>query len=142
MNTPYKDSIEFKAIQRIKQIQTNVLLRKDFESLGSYRQISRVINSLIKKGKLVKIGQGIFVKAYTSSFSNTPLIEGGFDIACREALNRLNIEWQPGTAEQAYNKRESAQVPVKNIVKLKSRCRRRIQYKKRKLIYEGKVNAR
>lgn len=142
MKTAYKDSIEYKTIQRLNRLRAAVLLREDFEDLGSYRQISRVLRVLIQKGKLAKIGQGLFVKAYPSSYSDTPLIKGGFDTICREALNRLNIEWEPGSAEQAYNNGESTQIPAQNIVKLKSRLRRKIQYRSRKLIYEKQINAR
>lgn len=142
MKTAYKDSIEYKATQRLNKLRTKILLREDFEDLGSYRQISRVLRILLKKGKLAKIGQGLYAKAYPSSYSEIPLIKDGFDTICREALNRLNIEWEPGSAEQAYNRGESTQIPTQNIVKLKSRFRRKIQYRSRKLIYEKQINAR
>ncbi|OAI50053.1 hypothetical protein AYO45_00295 [Gammaproteobacteria bacterium SCGC AG-212-F23] len=69
MRVKYLESIEYQAIGRLKAIQGNVVLRKDFNDLGSYRQISRVLKGLIAEKKLVKIGAGIYAKAY---LSNTP----------------------------------------------------------------------
>ena len=72
----------------------------------------------------------------------TVLIEEGFDVASREALNRLGVQWESGSAEQAYNSGQSQQVPAHNIVQLKSRFRRKLTYQDRKLHFEGNVNAR
>ncbi len=113
-------------------------MRKDLNNLGSYRQVSRAINKLIAEKRLVKIGAGIYAKAYLSKYSNIPLIKNGTDAALREALKRLGIDFEPVTAEKEYNEGTSTQAPVRNIVKLKSRCRRRIAYKKNELIFEKK----
>jgi hypothetical protein len=142
MKVRYEDSIEYKALNRISAINGNIVLREDFANLGSYRQISRVICKFIEQKKLVKIGSGIYAKSYVSEYSGRPLIKNGVHSALREALKRLNIEYEPGSAEKAYNEGKSTQVPVRNIVKLKSRCRRRIAYKNNKLIFEKDINAK
>jgi hypothetical protein len=142
MRTKYPDSIEYKALTRLNTIRGTVALRKDFNDLGSYRQVSRAINRLIEEKKLVKIGKGIYAKAYLSKYSDTPLIKNGTDSALREALKRLSIAFEPGSAEKKYNEGKTTQVPVHNIVRLKSRCRRRISYKNSKLIFEKKINAK
>lgn len=142
MKVTYKNSIEYRAIQLIGRMLGKVLLRKDFAGLGSYRQVNRVIHKLIKQRKLVKIGFGVYAKAYQSQFIAEPLIEDGFDTVSREVLDRLNIKWEPGNAEQAYNAGKSQQVPTQNIVKLKTRFRRKIAYANRKLYFEGNVNAK
>jgi len=118
------------------------VLRKDFNDLGSYRQISRAINKLIEEKKLVKIGTGIYAKAYLSKYSNIPLIKNGSDSALRTALKRLGVAFEPGSAEKEYNEGKSTQIPVRNIVRLKSRCRRRIKYKNSELIFEKNINAK
>lgn len=117
-------------------------MRKDFNDLGSYRQISRAINKLIEEKKLVKIGTGIYAKAYLSKYSNIPLIKNGSDSALRTALKRLGVAFEPGSAEKEYNEGKSTQIPVRNIVRLKSRCRRRIKYKNSELIFEKNINAK
>lgn len=128
---------------RLAQIESSVVLRSDFEDLGIERQISRGLQQLQKEDRFVKIGYGVYAKAYRSPIDpRYLLIEGGTDVALRQALTRLKIQWQPGTAEQAYNSGKSTQVPVRNIIKLNSRFRRKIGYRKRKLLFEEKINAR
>jgi len=142
MRVKYSESIEYKALNRLKTIRGSVVLRKDFNDLGSYRQISRAINKLIEEKKLVKIGTGIYAKAYLSKYSNIPLIKNGSDSALRTALKRLGVAFEPGSAEKEYNEGKSTQIPVRNIVRLKSRCRRRIKYKNSELIFEKNINAK
>lgn len=142
MRVKYLESVEYKALNRLKAIRGSTILRKDFNDLGSYRQVSRAINKLIDKKKLVKIGTGIYAKAYLSKYSDTPLIKNGTDPTLREALKRLGIAFEPGSAEKEYNEGKTTQVPVRNIVRLKSRCRRRIGYKNSELIFEKNINAK
>lgn len=142
MRTKYSDSVEYKALNRLKTTRGSVVLRADFNDLGSYRQVSRVLNRLIEEKKLVKIGKGIYAKAYLSKYSDTPLIKNGTDSALREALKRLSIAFEPGSAEKEYNEGKTTQIPVHNIVRLKNRCRRRIGYRNSKLIFEKNINAK
>lgn len=142
MKVKYQESIEYKALNRLKEIRGSVVLRKDFNDLGSYRQISRAIKNLIAEKQLVKVGTGIYAKAYLSKYSDTPLIKNGTDTTLRAALKRLGIAYEPGSAEKAYNEGKTTQVPARNIVRLKSRCRRRIGYKNSELIFEKNINAK
>lgn len=142
MRVKYQDSIEYKALKRIKRIRGVVVLRQDFEDLGSYRQISRIFKVLMDDNKLVKIGAGIYAKAYLSDVLNIPLIQGGFDQACKEALTKKDIQWELSTAAQEYNAGLTTQVPVRTSVRLKSRYRGTLSFGKRKLIVEKKINAR
>src|SRR5579883_3281449 len=138
----YQKSLKFKVLDRIKQISENVVLREDIEDMGSPRQISRCFKDLVKMGELVKIGYGIYAKSYLSENLNRPVIQGGFDQACREALTKLGVKWEPGSAEQAYNSGQSTQVPARIIVKLKSRYRGHLKHGNRKLIIEKDINAK
>lgn len=142
MRTKYKESLEFKILNRIKSIRGSVVLRQDFKSLGSYRQVSRVIKKLIEAKKLVKIGAGIYAKAYLSKYSSIPLIKNGTDATLREALKRLEIDFELSAAEREYNQGQTTQLPVGNVVRLKNRCRRRISYINSELIFERKINAK
>jgi len=138
----YQNSFKFKALDRIKRMSANVVLREDIEDMGNPRQISRCFKDLVQMGKLVKIGYGIYAKAYISENLNKPVIQNGFDQACKEALTKLGIKWKPGSAEQAYNAGLSTQVPVRIIVQLKSRYRGHLTYGNRNLIVEKGTNAR
>lgn len=142
MKVKYLDSTEYQALNRLKTIRSNVVLRADFNDLGSYRQLSRIFKKFTFEKKLVKIGSGLYAKAYVSKYSNVPLIKNGTDAALREALKRLGIAYESGSAEKDYNEGKTTQIPVGNVVKLKDRCRRRIGYKNSKLIFEGKRNAK
>ena len=142
MRVKYSESIEYKALNRLKMIRSSVALRKDFNGLGSYRQVSRALNRLIEEKKLVKVGKGIYAKAYLSKYSNTPLIKNGVDITLRSALKRLGVTFEPGSAEKEYNEGKTTQVPIRNVVRLKNRCRRRIGYMNSELIFEKNINAK
>lgn len=142
MKVKATETIQFRMTERLQSSTQTVLLRSDFKDLGSPRQISRGLNALLKLGLLIKIGFGLYAKAYKSRYTDSPLAVGGLDNALREALNRLKIRWMSGSAEQAYNAGETTQIPMSNIVRLKSRCRRKIEYKTATLIYEGNINAR
>lgn len=142
MKVKYQESMGYNALNRLKTIRGSVILRKDFSDLGSYRQISRVIQHLITEKKLVKIGTGIYAKAIVSKYTDIPLVKNGVDSTLREALTRLGVAYEPGSAEKDYNEGKSTQVPVRNIVKLKSRCRRRIGYRNSELIFEKQINAK
>ena len=142
MTVKYKDSIEYKALLRIKKIRSNVVLRQDLMDLGSYRQVSRVFKKMMDDNKLVKIGAGVYAKAYLSEMLNVPIIQGGFEQACKEALTKKGIEWELSTAAQEYNAGRTTQVPVRISVRLKSRYRGTLSFGKRKLIVEKQINAR
>ncbi len=139
----YKNSLKFKILDRIKQqIASSIVLREDIENMGSPRQISRCFKDFVKMGELVKIGYGIYAKAYMSETLNKPVIQSGFGQACKEALSKKDVKWEPGSAEQAYNAGLTTQVPVRTIVKLKSRYRGHLSYGNRKLIVEKGINAK
>lgn len=142
MKVKYLDSIEYKMLNRLKKIRSNVVLRTDLSDLGSYRQLSRTLNKFISEKKLVKIGSGIYAKAYVSKYSDIPLIKNGIDVTLREALKRLGVSYESGSAEKDYNEGRTTQVPVHNIVKLNDRCRRRIGYRNNQLIFEKNINAK
>lgn len=142
MRVTYENSLEYQILQLLEQSSHNVLLRKDFAHLGSYRQISRMLNKLINQKKLVKIGFGVYAKAYESKYSDQPLIVDGFDVISREVLDRLGAKWEPSSAEQDYNTTKTQQVPVHNFVRLKTRFRRHLEYANRQLHFEGNINAR
>lgn len=138
----YKNSLKFKVLECIRQLPGNIVLRQDIEALGSPRQITRCLKDLMGLGELVKIGYGIYAKAYISEYLNKPIIKGGFGLVSKESLTKLGIKWEVGTAEQEYNAGLSTQIPVQTIIRLKSRFRARISYGNRKLIMEKGINAR
>lgn len=142
MRVKYRDSIEYKALSRIKRIRGHVVLRDDLDDLGSYRQVSRVFKALMSENKLIKIGAGIYAKTTTADKLDTPVLNVTFRQLCKEALTRKGIEWESGTAEREYNEGLSTQVPARTVIRLKSRFRGQLTYGKQKLIAEKGINAR
>ena len=142
MRVRYQDSIEYKALKRLKKVRGTVVLRQDFEDLGSYRQVSRVFKRLMDDNKLIKIGAGIYAKTSISGRFDAPVLNVTFRQLCKEALTRKGIQWEPGTAEREYNEGLSTQVPARTIIRLKSRFRGQLIYGKQKLIAEKGINAR
>lgn len=142
MKVKYENSINYKVLERLNTIKGNVALRKDFADLGSARQVSRGLKKLIDDKKIIRLGKGIYAKAKMTMYYDKPIPCGGFDIVAREALDRLNIPWESGVSERAYNEGRSTQIPAKNIVRLKIRFRGDIQYEGRKIYFEKSVNSR
>ncbi len=138
----YLSSIKFDILNRIKQLPDNIILRSDIKDIASPRQISRSLRALVEMGELVKIGYGVYAKSYLSKYVNKAIIKNGFGIACKEALIKLGISWEPGWAEKAYNAGESTQVPVRTMIRLRSRFRRKLADGNYKLLIENNKNAR
>lgn len=138
----YKKSLKFKVLDYIQQSSSNIILRTDIATMASPRQISRCFKDLVEMGSLIKIGNGVYAKSYQSEILNKPIIQTGFDQACKEALTKLGVAWEPGSAEKAYNDGLSTQVPVRTVVRLKQRFRGQLKYGARKLIVENGINAR
>ena len=73
----YKNILKFKVLDRIREMPSNVVLRENIEDLGSPPQISRCFKTLVDMGELIKIGYGIYAKAYVSEYINKPVIKIG-----------------------------------------------------------------
>lgn len=130
MKVTYTDSLRYKLEQRIESLPYNVILRSDVADLGGKRQVSYAMNQLIREKKIARVGYGLYAKTKPSSYTDSILLKGprGFTGMVREALDRLNISWQPSEAEEDYNSGRSTQVPVRSILRLKNRFRRKISY--------------
>jgi hypothetical protein len=143
MKVTYKDSLEYKVIQQLNRMHSNVVLRRNFEGLGSsYSQTTRVLEKLIAEKKLVRIGFGIYAKAVSSKYTEKPMIKGGIDAAFTSALKKLGVAFDRSSAEKEYAAGRTMQIPAKKMVKLMSRCRRHIGYGNALLLFEKNINAK
>jgi hypothetical protein len=109
------DSLEDRLEKRIARERGDVFLRADFEDMGGYDQIGRALRQLVRKGRLMKIGQGLYTRAERSLLGT-------------EALQRLGVETAPSRLEQAYNTGKTTQVPTGRVIGVQRRVRRRIGY--------------
>jgi hypothetical protein len=130
-----RDRIEERMARRPGE---DVFLTREFTDLGGEDQVLRALRSLTHDGRLVRLGYGVYGRAFRSSLSGKPVLQSanGFISAAREALDKLGVEWEPTEAERAYNERRSTQVPVNPVVRVKGRFSRRLRYGKSELVLE------
>ncbi len=115
-----------------------VFLTREFADLGGEDQVLRALRGLVREGRLVRLGYGVYGRAVKSSLSGDPMLysPGGFIGAAREALDKLGVKWEPTEAERAYNEGRSTQVPVNPVVRVKGRFRRQLRYGNAELVLE------
>lgn len=123
------ENLETRLRKRIDRKRGDVFLRADFSDLGGYDQVGRALRGLVRKGKLLKIGQGIYTRATPSPFDGTPVPVKGLYSLAAEALRRLGVESAPTRFEQAYNAGTTTQVPAGRVIAVRKRVRRKIGYK-------------
>src|ERR1700732_4835807 len=107
----------------------DVFLPREFADLGGEDQVLRVLRGLTRKGRLVRLGYGVYGRAITSKLSGEPILysPNGFARAARPALTKLGVKWDPTEPERAYNEGRSMQVPVNPAVRVKGRFSRRLR---------------
>lgn len=132
-----KFTIEERLNQSLKWSKANVFLRKDFGKLGSYDQVGRALRQATRKGKLVKAGYGVYVRARKSSLSGKPvpvisLVEVGL-----QALRKLGVKADVGSSARAYRDGTTTQMPMATVVSVgKARVSRRIGFSNQTIRYE------
>ena len=119
---------------KIRKSRRMVFLRDDFAALGGYDQVGRVLRQLEVQGRLVRIGKGLYAKARPNRITGKPMLAapGGFDQAAKEALNRLGVQWEPASAEKAYQAGRT-HIPARVVVRVKGPFHRQIAYGKYRL---------
>lgn len=125
--TTQPDSLQDRLEKRIARKRGDVFLRADFDDLGGYDQVGRALGQLVAKGRLMKVGQGLYTRANISPFTNMPVPPQGLD-TLKEALKRLGVEPMPSRWDEAYNSGKSTQVPTGRVVGVRRRVRRKIGY--------------
>jgi hypothetical protein len=116
----------------------DVFLPREFADLGGEDQVLRVLRSMVRGGRLVRLGYGVYGRAVVSTLSGKPILysPNGFPGAARQALTKLGVKWEPTEAEQAYNEGRSTQVPVNPAVRVRGRFSRQLRYGNTELVLE------
>jgi hypothetical protein len=130
------ESLEERLEKRIARKRGDVFLRADFGDMGGYDQVGRALRQLIRKGRLLKAGYGIYARARPSSIDGQPTPTKGLRELAAEALGRLGIETAPTRMEQDYNTGKTTQVPTGRVIGVRGRVRRTITYNGVPLSYE------
>lgn len=134
------NTLEQKVATRISRKKSAVILREDFCDLGGYDQVGRVLRVLVKKGKIIKIGYGLYAKTTQSSLTGERIPEKPLKSLAKEALQRLGVETAPSTLEKEYNAGRTTQVPTGRLIAVKGRVSRKIGYKGAYVTYERIVS--
>jgi hypothetical protein len=118
--------------------QDDVFLPREFADLGGEDQVLRVLRGLVREGRLVRLGYGVYGRAIPSRLSGEPILysPNGFIGAARQALTKLGVPWEPTEAERAYNEGRSTQIPVNPVVRVKGRFSRQLRYGNTELVLE------
>jgi hypothetical protein len=122
------ETLEIRLSSRINRKRSDVFLRSDFDDLGGYDQVGRALRDLVRKGRLIKLGYGLYTRARPSLLDGKPTAVKGLRALATEALGRLGIETAPTRLEQAYNAGRTTQVPTGRVVAVRGRVRRTISY--------------
>jgi hypothetical protein len=114
----------------------DVFLPREFAKLGGEDQVLRALRGLVRDGRLVRLGYGVYARAIVSRLSGEPLlyVRTGLSGAARQALDKLGVSWEPTEAERAYNEGRSTQIPVNPVLRVKGRFSRRLRDKDRELV--------
>jgi hypothetical protein len=122
------ETLEARLLKRIARKRGDVFLRADFADLGNYDQVGRVLRGLVRDGRLMKIGYGLYTRTRPSVLDGTPTPVKGLRALASEALARLGVETAPTRLEQAYNSGQTTQVPTGRVVAVRGRIRRKLSY--------------
>jgi hypothetical protein len=122
------ETLETRLLTRIERKRGDVFLRADFADLGGYDQVGRALREVVHKGRLIRVGQGLYARAVSAPSDGRPIPNKGFRAMAAEALGRLGVETAPTRLEQAYNTGRTTQVPSGRVVAVKKRVRRKIGY--------------
>jgi hypothetical protein len=134
---PRQKTLREKIEQRIaRKTGDDVFLPREFYKLGGEDQVLRALRGLVRDGRLVRLGYGVYARAIVSRLSGEPLLHArnGLSGAARRALDKLGVPWEPTESERAYNEGRSTQIPVNPVLRVKGRFSRRLKDKDRELV--------
>ena len=83
-----RERIETRIVQRREE---DVFLPREFADLGGEDQVLRALRCLVREGRLVRLGYGVYGRAVVSQLSGEPILysPNGFAGAARQALTQL-----------------------------------------------------
>jgi hypothetical protein len=125
---PRRNSLQARIENLVASSDEDVFLTREFLGLGDKRQVLRALSKAVSDGTLIRLGYGVYGRAFISALSGKPLLynRSGFVGAARDALTKLGVAWEPTEAERAYNEGRSTQIPVNPRVKVKGRFSRKL----------------
>jgi len=116
----------------------DVFLTREFSDLGGEDQVLRALRVIMREGQLVRLGYGVYGRAFKSSLTGKPVLRttDGFIGAARQALDKLGVKRELTEAQRAYKEGRSTQIPVNPVVRVKGRFSRHLRYGNSELTLE------
>lgn len=129
-------TVEYRITARIVRKKSNVFVREDFDDISDYDQVGRVLRKLTKRGRLIRLGYGVYAKAKKSPINGETVPVAPLPVLAKHALQRLGVGTAPSRLEQAYNAGETTQVPTGRLIGVKGRFNRKLGYRGAFVSYE------
>src|SRR5258708_12275856 len=120
---PRRKTLREKVEKRIARKGDAVFLPREFVDLGGEDQILRALRELVREGRLIRLGYGVYARAERSKLTGQPIlaVPDGFVGASRAALNKLGVKWEPTEWDRPNNQGRPPQVPSNPLFPLKTR---------------------
>jgi len=121
---------------RIKRAKRSVFLRSDFADIADYDQVGRGLRNLVRDGLLLKIGYGLYVRAWVNRITGAlmPDNPAGNDGVLIEAMERLGVDYKFDELSLKSLSGESTQIPASvKIIPKSSRFTRKIAVGKQRV---------
>jgi hypothetical protein len=116
---------------RIQRSKADVFVPRDFQDLGDYDQVKRVLRRLVEEGTVTRLGYGVYARLRTNPLTGQPALaaRGGFDGAVRQALGKLEVPWGETRVVRNYNAGRTTQVQANSAFAVRGRFSRKLRYK-------------
>lgn len=122
------DILEKRIQYRIKKSNDSVFMLPDFLDMSDRDQVMRALRKLIQKGLIIKVGQGVYVKAVKSLISNKYIPVLTLQEIGKAVAQKLKIKVIPNKFEVWYNEGKSSQVPTGLVISVLGRINRKIGF--------------
>lgn len=133
---PVADILEKRIQYRIKKSKDAVFMLTDFLDLSDRDQIMRALRKLIKAELIIKVGQGVYVKAEKSDITGNSIPIISLSEIGRIVAQKLKVKTIPNKYELWYNEGKTTQVPTGFIIAVLGRINRKIGFNGVYLKYE------
>ncbi len=133
---PISDILEKRIQYRIKKSKDFVFMLPDFLDLSDRDQVMRALRKLISKGLILKVGQGVYVKAKESLISKKIIPQIDLNEVGKRVAKKLNIKVIPSRYELWYNNGVTTQVPTGNVIAIEGTILRKIGFNGVYITYE------
>jgi len=99
---PISDILEKRIQYRIKKSRDFVFMLPDFLDLSDRDQVMRALRKLISKNLIMKVGQGVYVKAKESKLTGKIIPQIDLTEIGKAVAEKLNIKVLPSRYELWY----------------------------------------